>query len=178
MGSAAGRAPQARPAPLPGSGLRVSAEPAGTWTGAREWGGPASAATAAGGARASARARLVRAGERAWSGGSARARGSAVWAVGAACDPWWLLQTRAAALTPRRAQRCGPWWCCCCWPQRPAVSGLPLLALRLAACAAPPQIRMCGLRPGWPHGALEKVAPARDARALRTLARRWGGPSG
>ncbi|XP_015974464.2 leukocyte surface antigen CD47 isoform X3 [Rousettus aegyptiacus] len=37
---------------------------------------------------------------------------------------------------------------------------------------------MCGLRPGWPHGALEKVAPARDARALRALTRTWGGPSG
>ncbi|XP_011383179.1 leukocyte surface antigen CD47 isoform X2 [Pteropus vampyrus] len=97
MGSAAECAPQGRPAPLPWSGFRVSAEPAGTWTGARKWEDPRQQPPRRGGARASARARLVRAEERAWSREGARARGSAVWAVGPACDRWWLLQTRAAA---------------------------------------------------------------------------------
>lgn len=56
------------------------------------------------------------------------------------------------------------------WPSAPGSA-----ARRLRGA---PMDTMCGLRPGWPHGALEKVAPARDARALRALTRTWGGPSG
>lgn len=45
-----------------------------------------------------------------------------------------------------------------------------------AAPEAPP--RVCGLCPGWPGGALERVVRARDARALLAPGANVGGPEG
>lgn len=181
----AGRAREARPSPPPGRGLRVSAEPEGTLTRVHEWGGLASAASAAGQGRGRGRVRGRRAGERVAAAGAACAR-PAAWAVGSDCDRQrrrllWRrrrrLQTRAAAATPRRA-RCGPWWCCCCWARRPAVSGPSILALRLASCrlrGAPAGVwaalRLAPRRPG-------EGGRVRDARALLAPPRMWKGPAG
>ena len=51
------------------------------------------------------------------------------------------------------------------------------LALGSAASVSPPP-RVCGLRPLWPGGCLERVARARGTRALHERGADVGGPRG
>ncbi|KAJ8793344.1 hypothetical protein J1605_000339 [Eschrichtius robustus] len=125
------------------------------------------------GARPSARARPAREGERVWGGGSAPARGQAAWAPGPDCDGRRrsVLPVTAAAPAPDTCGGGDPASGAEMWPLvvllllGSARCGEWSLALGSAASVSPPP-RVCGLRPLWPGGCLERVARALGTRAL------------